>query len=191
MFTHLLIMDQDHHYTNVDVDSKAKQFASAVIAHFSFLESQYAMKRIDVRVVDRGSAQDEGAVVRYLSDNVAVDICWGFAELVISIMIRYPSPTGRLSSNDPLKYLYFEPYVEFITQGELTPIVPQVPRTLSKSGFESVLEARESLLDGGIKGVLEKISSRLQNYGHVVLKGEVEDLREFHEWLGWDAWKLK
>jgi hypothetical protein len=106
-----------------EIDRVARDFSELVRRCFSFLEEDYAMARSNW-VSQRGSPRDATANVRYQSETIAVDIGYALGELNLGILVRRKGPDGQVASREPSSFVYFEPYVEYITGGSVKPVVP-------------------------------------------------------------------
>ena len=163
--------------TTLMPDSENAAFESAVKQHFSFLEDQHDFHFAGVREVN-DSPRDKGVVARYRQASVQMDIGWSAIEGSLAVLIRLD--TEGLARNE--RYVYLEPFIEFTSDGAVTPIVPQIYPGMSVRRIEETIRLREELFQNGMGEVLERVASRLREHYLSIYGVSVETVHQYHKW---------
>jgi len=130
-------------------------FPEQVQVLFSFLEEQHGFGCHGSR--RHGKGRDDCFIVRYVRDDVRMDIGWAPVELTIGILLRFEN--RKLDEMDC--YVHFEPFLHYLSQGNVRPIIPQVYPTMTISQIQATADARNQLFDNGYRQVLEQLAERL------------------------------
>ena len=83
------------------------------------------MNKGNTRILNRKDPREITVVIRYKSEDHQIDIGWGISEKAIGILIWNKNCYNN-SSIDKKIYIYFEPFIEFFTNGKDKPIIPQM-----------------------------------------------------------------
>jgi len=155
-------------------------FQNEVKASFEFLEKERLMTFAGVREI-KGDLRDSGYVARYRTDEFRIEIGWSEFQLSLSVLIRF-SHRDDLPRN--MKYIYFEPYIEFLSQGKEQSIIPQIYPRMSESRIIKTVEKRQELFKNrSFSTVLVKLAKKLQNNFGVILNASVDQIRDYHNWF--------
>jgi hypothetical protein len=178
-------MDRDQDY-----DGNSKQFEAAVTRSFRFLEQEHKMRRMPVRLQDRNSPRDAFAVIRYEGPYAAIDVCWTFSTYAVTVIARVRDQAGRIASSNPAYYVYFEPFIDFVSNGAVKPVIPY-PADYAINALPRVIDRRKLLLQEEFESTIDQLAERVKTYGTNILDGDNTRFVEFHKWLGWDTWKFE
>lgn len=149
----------------MDIDQAAVLFERYVRNYFGFLTSEYGMEFGRGKVMDRHDPRDMYIRVRCESQQMRLDFAWNLLGQ-LQIMIRNRQiPRGKPHA------LYFETFVEFLTNGREKPIVPLVPSPKKAVSREQV------------EDVLRKLAEKLKTYLPDVLACEPEGYAAYDRYL--------
>jgi hypothetical protein len=153
-------------------------FGRDVKATFAFLEPEFGMAFSGLRET-RGDPRDRAIIATYDNDSACVQIAWGEMELglVISIQRRDRSIPKKL------RWIYFEPFVEYLTDGKTPPIVPQVYYWMPMRALTSTMRKRRELFSDHANEALAQLAARLRTYLNDVLHAKRDTLVGYHSWF--------
>lgn len=160
-------------------DLRIQEFEVLVFQYFDYLEREHGFSTTRAQLVAEDDPREKGVVVKYRDKAVRIEVLWGFAESIITIRLR-------LERNDVPRrehYIHLEPFVEFITEGQVKPIVPQVYRGMSEAALISVLRRRKQLLDSAFEDVIKSLATRLREYLNTILFADINVIHSYHLWL--------
>ena len=107
-----------------------------------------------------------------------IDITWNPFARSLGILIRV--------DNEELKrrerYVYLEPFIEFTSGGNSSPVVPQIYPGMSVGKIEKTMQQRDELFACGVIETLIKLAERLRKYLASVRNCPTETIRKYHEW---------
>jgi len=156
-----------------DIDA----FEAAVRKQFAFLEQDFNLRYSGLEI-DEEHPRDTGMVARYSQDDFRVSIAWAPFEMSLSVLIRLSNAgLGRRE-----RYVYLEPFIEFVTNGAVRPVVPQIYPGMSIRKIEEAMELRSRLFENSIGQTLETVSSRLKTYYMTIRDASADDVRQYHQW---------
>jgi len=157
--------------------SESDEFEVAVTNVFSFLEHDFNFSYIGSKTIQE-DPRDSYVVAKYRRNNSRINIAWNPFAMSIIVLIRL--------NNDELgrreKYIYFEPFVEFSSNGSLTPVVPQIYPGMSIGKIEKAMEQRKKCFDAGIVSVVEVLAKRLREYYSTVESASADTINQYHKW---------
>jgi hypothetical protein len=148
------------------------EFQSSVTQHFAFLETECGMKFRGIKEEDTGDPRDHALIAQYLSNDARINIGWNSVEGSLGVLIR--SERNDVLSKE--RYVYLEPFIEFLSHGAVAPIVPQYY-------VKAVFRKREQLLANGLSPIVEAVANRLRLYIDSVLRASPSTLQAYHQWL--------
>ena len=155
-------------------------FQNGVRASFEFLEKEYLMVFTGVREI-KEDPRDAGFVARYRTDEHRIEIGWSEYQLSLVISIRF-SQRDDLPRN--MKFVYFEPYVEFSSRGKEQSIVPQIYPRMGGSRIIKTVEKRQELFKNkSLSEVLRELANKLHNNIDTILNAKDEQIRNYHKWF--------
>jgi len=160
--------------TTTDKDS----FEAEVKKHFSFLETEFAMAFSGVREMT-GDPRDNGILASYNNDQLRAQIGWSEAELSLIVTIRLK----RADVLREKRWIYFEPFIEFVTKGACCPIVPQIYYRMSGRATAMAVKERSVLFRNGTSEVLVAVAQRLRSHLNDVIEASSDVIIEFHKWF--------
>ena len=158
-----------------DVDSS---IVAEVRKDFLVLETEFGMNFVGIRSVDDGP-QDKGAVATYSNDKACIEIGWSELELSIAVVIRLK--TDRVPRKQ--RSLYLEPFIEFVTAGKCTPVVPQIYYAMTANAIKKALKQRREVFHNGLHEVLMAVAERLHHYLNDVLDAKSDLINKYHQWF--------
>lgn len=155
----------------------ASEFEASIKSDFDFLKTECGYDGRVVRSVD-GDPRDSYLLARFSKDDERIDVAWNEMAKSLSILIRL--------SNDQLRrkerYVYFEPYVEFVSKGVAKPVAPQLFPSMTMKAIETVMHQRNEVFKNGISSTMASLAEKLREYHSMVLSSSAETIREYHKW---------
>ncbi len=94
--------------------------------------------------------------------------------------MRKKAPDGTVVSRNPADWVYFEPYVEFVTGGTVRPVVPTSYPSDSVVKVAKAFEVRSKLLASSLEQVLNSLAERVKEFGSEVIRGDNSQFAAFH-----------
>lgn len=157
-------------------DTTGSEFESAIGKHFDFLRMKYGFSCKGIRFVE--DPQDSYVFARFTNGDGRIDVAWNEGSQSLSILLRL--------CNDQLerkeRYVYFEPFVEFMTKGQVLPLAPQIYPLMSLNAIESVMRQRNEIFKDGFVGPLVSLSQKLDEYLGAIQTASVGMIREYQRW---------
>jgi hypothetical protein len=148
-----------------------------IVRSFAFL-SEAGMNDRGVRGIGSGG-RGSGLVARYEAPVMRLEIGWSEFELALGIMLKY-----NLSElPDEQRYVFFEPFVEFLTEGREGAIVPFVSDNMSSAALGRVMGDREAVFADGLAPVAERLAAKLKRYFDQVRDASGEQIVAYHAWM--------
>ncbi len=132
-----------------------------------------------VRISGGTDPRDAALVARYSGSDSRFDIGWNEFELSLSVLVKFDH------CNLPRQecYVYFEPFIEYLTQGQEKAIVPYVTERMSVRSMESVMEQRKTLFAQGLEPVIRALGKKMKaNFG-VLMSVSQEQVQGYHKWM--------
>jgi hypothetical protein len=153
------------------------EYTSAVRVNFDWLGSTGFSF---VKAIEEASGtRDEVFTAVYSSNEMKITIAFSRVEKSINILIRFNS----IQVDRRIRWVYFEPYLEYISTGTILPIVPQVYHGMKPSQILSVMKSRDRLFaEQSFDEVLHALSSRFQQVASQIFSVNTENLTQFHVW---------
>ena len=167
----------------INIDDKAQLFQERVIESFSFLEDEFNMKKGRLRLLNQNDPREVTAKIRYESESHRIDIGWGIGENGIGILIWNKSSHENSSLPKNKNFVFFEPFLEFLTNGEEKPIIPQVYPKMSVAKIMKAMDEREQLFKTPLADIVTRLAKKLKVNYELVLSKDIRTFIEFHEWM--------
>lgn len=152
-------------------------FTALVEKHFAFLKSEAGLAFKGVDSVDEGP-RDSYVIAKYRNGAHRFHIAWAPVEMSLNIRLRVER--HGLSSRE--QSIYAEPFIEFMTQGKVTPVIPQVYQAMSVSRIQRAMDARAKLFAGGLAGAVEALAERFKAYYPQIRDASLDTIRAYHCW---------
>lgn len=159
-----------------EIDNQRAFFGEAVRKYFGFLSDSGMIAREIYRT--GGSYPDAALVARYEAPDLRIDICWGNMEQVISVMLKY----NNHHLSDDQRYVYFEPFVEFLSKGQERAIVPMVTEHMDLPGLRRLTRQREALFAGGFEPVMQRVGEKLMRSFDTVRSASSAQILAYQAW---------
>lgn len=153
------------------------EFDRLVGKHFSFLEEAGLSARATRRI---GADADAGLAKRYEATDVRLDIGWSEFELSLAITLKYNKPQLQ----EPKRYAYFEPLVEFLGAGLEAPIVPDVRMRMNEGDLMRLMRQRRAAFETGLEPVMKRLAMKLSVHLREVRSITDEQILRYHDWIG-------
>ncbi len=152
-------------------------FERAVATRFEFLEGEFGLSYVGTEAVQE-DPRDSYIAARYGTGDFRVEVVWNPVAMSLVVLVRLSNVAlGRRE-----RTVYFEPFVEFVSEGAIIPVAPQVYPGMSIGRIEKTMQARESLFVHGINGALDAIADKLKAYLPCLDGSSEEVVRAYHEW---------
>lgn len=155
----------------------AREFEESIENDFSFLEAMYGFDRREIQDID-DDPRDAYLLARFSRDDERIDIAWNELAKSLSILIRLSN--HELDRKE--RCVYFEPFVEFLSKGDVLPIVPQLFPQMTMKAVESVMLQRNDAFKDGIASRMALLAQKLQQYLDTVRSSPVKMVREYQKW---------
>jgi hypothetical protein len=156
-----------------DIDA----FEAAALKHFSFLETDFNLRSSGTNTVE-DDPRDSCVIVKFRQHEFRVDIVWNPFAMSLGVLIRVES--SELGRRE--RYVYLEPFIEFISNGETVPFIPQIYPGMSVSKIEKAMDQRQELFAGGVESSLGELAGRLRDYLGGIRGCSVETIRKYQAW---------
>lgn len=119
-------------------------FQRSVIRSFGFLETEHGVSLASTVYVDEGP-RDSYYLAKYGKGELRVGIAWAPVELGLGVLMHLEAEgLGRRERS-----IHVEPFIEFLTDGRVVPIVPQIYPAMGVVGIVKTMEARTALFKDG------------------------------------------
>jgi len=156
---------------------KCCDFSKAIEKYFQFLVTDHGFIYRGVMHVDE-DPRDSYYLARFNKGEERIEVCWSDLEKMLSIMFKL--------ANKGLErrecFVYFEPFIEFVSEETLTPIVPQYYKRMTMRQTNSVMRQRDRLFGGGVETILKRLAERLQSNVNLVRCSSPDIVRSYHVW---------
>lgn len=174
-------MDQKSYL--IDLDSTAILFENLVTSAFDFLENLYKMRRNSVRVINKNDPMEVAVKVRFESETHRFDITWAISQYGLGILIWDKTCIEASTVYNKNCSAYFEPLLEFLTNGSEKPIIPQIfPKMPTKKVIE-VVEERKRLFDVPLAEIIDKLAAKLKKYQEVITLLNHCNFEKYNKWF--------
>lgn len=154
-------------------------FENLIRENFGFLEGEAHMKFLGVRSIGGNDPRDAGLVARYSRNSLRVDVGW--SKFVSSLTVSLKFEADEIPRK--LRHLYFEPFIEFLTDGREKAIVPYMLEGMSIKEILSLSVKREEVFKAGLPVVAKAVGEKLRLYFNQVESVTFEQIGQFNEWV--------
>jgi hypothetical protein len=158
-------------------DDERAEFEAAVRNHFAFL-SETGLTNRGVRAIGAGG-RDSGLAARYEAPGLRLEIGWSKYELSLAVLLKFNFD----EMPEEQRYVYFEPFVEFLTGGRDTAIVPYVTDNMRAGSIERVIAECEAVFADGLEAVAQRLGEKLRQRLDLVRAASSEQIRAYHDWI--------
>lgn len=146
---------------------------------FPFLEDIGQMKFVGVRVAGGNDPRDSSLVARYVGDHLRLEVGWNEMERSLAVLLRFErEDLGRIE-----RYVYFEPFVEFLTKGQTKAIVPYVREGMSITQLKVIMDGRTRVFNEGFTQVIKELGAKMNSFFSRIKTASSEDIRRYHAWM--------
>ena len=166
-----------------DIECKAKSFEEMVVSSFDFLETEFEMHRGDLRISNRNDPREVTIKIRFESTTHRFDITWEIGQNGIGILIWNKKCLERHTVYNKNCFTYFEPFLEFLTNGKEKSIVPQVYPKMSMNKLVKVMEQRKQLFESPLTNIIDRLAIKLKANYKVIISKDIASFKEFHKWM--------
>jgi hypothetical protein len=156
-----------------------QSFEELVTSSFGFVESEAQMTFGGVRASGGTDPRDAALVARYTGSDFRFDVGWSEHELSLAVLINF----GQLDVPRAERHVYFEPFVEYLTNGEDQAIVPYIAEGMSIKRIEAVMDQRQAALRDGLSPVIERVGKKLQTYLGQLRAASADQVSGYHQWM--------
>lgn len=158
-------------------EAERTEFAAMVERYFTFLKNEGGLSLVGVDSVDEGPG-DSYVTIKYRNGTHRLDIAWAPVEMSLGILLR----VEKVGLSRREQSIYSEPYIEFITQGRVAPLVPQIYPRMSIGSIRKAMDARARLFAGGLGGVVERLAHRFRTHYPEICDASLDTIRAYHRW---------
>ena len=155
-----------------------ESFEEIIKKEFVFLEKSYEFIYSGLNCVDE-DPRDSFVAAKYRRFERRIDIVWNSFAMSLGILIKQDH-LEQLKRRE--SFIYFEPFIEYMSCGSVKPIIPQIYPKMSVGKIEKTILARKKCFKNGVEPVIPSLAKRLiENYDAVNLP-TLEQVRKYHEW---------
>lgn len=155
-----------------------REFEEVIQKHFDFLSVAGFRARGTRKIGTEG--RDSGYVSRFESPDLRIKIGWSSFELSLIVTLKHTMS----SLSDDQRYTYFEPLVQFLSEGGESAIVPYVTHRMSARRLLRVMEEREAVFAQGLEPVAQKLAEKLNAHLTEVQSVSADQILRYHDWIG-------
>ncbi len=123
--------------------------------------------------------RDAALVARYAGSDWRFDVGWNKFELSLSLLVKFERPDWQRQQC----YVYFEPFVEYLTQGRERAIVPYITERMSVRNMASVMLRRQACFAKGLAPVMSALGEKARNFLKPVRGASHEQVQGYHTWI--------
>lgn len=160
-------------------DDAKLRYAALVKKHFGFLEMIHGMRFGGVRRTGRDDPRDSALVVRYARVDLRADIGWNESEMSLAVLVRFER--DDLSRLD--RYVYLEPFIEFLTGWQRKALVPYVKQGMSITQIEGIMSKRAQAFKNGLDSVIPALASKMEAFFSQIEAASSDTIRHYHTWM--------
>lgn len=167
--------------TNPDVGELERErddFQRLVRGSFTFVELA-GMSFQGVRRIG-GDPRDSTLIARYVGPDWRFDVGWNRFELSLSVLVKFDRPKWHRHHC----YVYFEPFIEYLTEGQDKAIVPYVTESMDIRSMKSAMLQRRDCFSNGLEPVLSAIGKKMEKYASIIGAASEEQVLGYHKWIG-------
>ena len=154
-------------------------FADTVRTSFRFLEETGQMCFVGVREGGGDDPRDHTLIVRYECNDLRADIAWCEGEGSLAILLRYNR--GDLGKHE--RYVYMEPFIEFLSDGQYKALVPYVREGMSVEQLRTIMDRRCVLLSDGYEAVVRALGLKTEPFLKKIVSVTSEEIMNYHRWM--------
>jgi hypothetical protein len=141
---------------------------------FSFLEKEYSYNKIDVDVENKEYYPDARAVVRYIGQNVGVEVYWDFAPAIIGVVF-----TKLQNGEFPTRRTFVEGYhdrpnsINIYALAQVLLLDNNSVFLLKDTDIVTLpkIKSREKTIKYKMEDVLENLAKFVIKYAHDIITG--------------------
>ena len=153
-------------------DTRIHEFERLVDRYLGFLSEKHGFARRETRAHDLNSPMDAGVSISFEREDLRVSIDLGLAGASgLGLMIRDNQWHTRPAPEDgsrPVKVVYFESLVEYMTDGAESPLVPHHGQAPAREVRAAVRRVEEDLAS-----VVEQLAAKLAKHAPQVLHPDI------------------
>lgn len=155
------------------------RFETQIKNAFDFLERKESFLFHGVRTVGGTDPRDCALVASYSRNDMRLKIGWQKYEKSLAILIEF----NRDDLSREERYVYFEAFIEFFTEGKTKALVPYVRPGMSIGQIEAVMAARDKLFSNGLDVVLKALGDKLQTFLYALGLVQTQSIQHYHGWM--------
>lgn len=161
----------------IDNPDEIAAFEIVVHRYFSFLEADFGFRSIGIRT-ENDDPREACVAAKFRNGESTIQIAWGPFIYMLNILIRIDN--SGVTRHE--RYVEFEPFLEFASEGRTVSCVPQIYPRMSAASIVRALKKREQVFADGYEGVAGLLASRLRTFLPMILESSAETIRAFHAW---------
>lgn len=127
-----------------------------------------------------GSHWDSHVVSRFEASDWTVEIAWAKGEQILSMSIKY----NKADLSDSERYVFFEPFVEYLTDGREKVIVPYVTKDMSLASLRRHETECRAVFAAGLEPVVARLAQKLERFLDQVRSASTKEIKGYHAWSG-------
>jgi hypothetical protein len=78
--------------------------------------------------------------------------------------------------------IHVEPFIEFLTSGQVVPVVPQIFPAMGIADIKKAMEARAEIFRTGYDEPMDRVALRLKEYFRAICSADCETVKRYHAW---------
>lgn len=174
----------------VELEQNIANFEAAVLACFSFLETEYGFER---RALERRyfeDLRDANVIVPYYGARVAVHAYYEIADVRVGAAIfelengRIPERVSFWGHPGYARAITVDSYVAMVSAGKLPSVLPEPSPRKPRIGIYRAADMRREALRTNMAGVVAQVAGRVRTWCVPVLRGDTSifpAVQQFHK----------
>jgi hypothetical protein len=154
-------------------------FLDTVRTSFRFLEESGKMRFVGVREEGGDDPRDHTFVARYECKDFRADIALCEGEGSLAVLLRY----NREGLEKRQRYVYMEPLIEFLSDGQYKVLVPYVREGMAVKQLKEIMDMRMLLFSDGYESVIRELALRTAPFVKKISSVMSEDIINYHRWM--------
>lgn len=154
-------------------------FEDLIKTNFDFAESEFAMHLTNVSVSGGKDPRDAALVARYRGANFRFDVGWNEFELSLAVLVKFED----LNLSRQERYVYLEPFIEYLSNDGDPVIVPYVSENMSIRQTKATLEKRRSVFENGLEPVVDQVAQKMRRNFDKLTDASTDQVRGYHVWM--------
>ncbi len=174
----------------VVLEQNIRNFEAAVLASFSFLETEYGFQRRALERRDFEDYRDANVIIPYYGSSIAVQAYYDVCSISVGASI-FELENGQIPKRvsfwgDPgyFRAVTVDSYVAVASGGQIPRLLPEPSPRKPRIGIFKAYDMRREVLRTNMAGVVAQTADRMKTWCAPVLKGDTSmfpAVQQFHK----------